>query len=92
MLGLARAVDHAAGLGHIARLLCSGLATFATYQRVVPCARFFIQCGPVVAVRLSCHQRTLASLLKAREMGVRLASVGPWRMQRAWGPPPAYRA
>ena len=77
MLGLARAVDHAAGLGHIARLLCSGLATFATYQRVVPCARFVIQCGPVEAVRLSCHQRTLASLLNAPEMSERMVSLGP---------------
>ena len=51
-----------------------------------------VQCGPVVAVRLSCLQRTLASLLKAREMGVRLRSLGPWLGQRAWGPPPVCRA
>ena len=89
MLGLARAVDHAAGLGHTARLLCSGLVTVATYQRMVPCARFMIQCGLVVAVRLSCHQRTLSSVMKAREMNVRLASLGPWLVQRAWGPSPA---
>jgi hypothetical protein len=30
-----------------------------------------------VAVRLSCLQRTLASLLKARKIGVRLHSLGP---------------
>ena len=51
-----------------------------------------VQCGPVVAVRLSCLQRTLASLLKAREMGVRLRSLGLWLEQRAWGPPPVCRA
>ena len=51
-----------------------------------------IQCGPVVGVRLSCLQRTLASLLKAREMGVYLASLGPWLMQWAWDPLPACRA
>ena len=77
MLGYARAVDHATGLGHTARLLCSGRSTNVTYQRVVPRARIVIQCGPVVALRLSCHQRTLASLLKETEMGVRLASLGP---------------
>jgi len=44
-----------------------------------------VQCGPVVAVRLSCLQRTLASLLKAREMDVRLRSLGLWLKQRAWG-------
>ena len=42
-----------------------------------------VQCGPVVAVRLSYLQRTLAPLLKAREMGVRLPSLGLWLGQRA---------
>ena len=83
MLALARAVDHAAGLGHTARLQCPGLATFATFQRVVPCACFVVPCGPVVAVRLSCYQRTIASVLNTREMGVRLASLGPWLVQQA---------
>ena len=32
------------------------------------CALFVIQCGPVVGIPLSCLQRTLTSLLKAREM------------------------
>ena len=41
-----------------------------------------IQCGPVVAVSLSCPQGTLASLLKAREMGVRFPSLEPWLEQR----------
>ena len=51
-----------------------------------------VQCGPVVTVRLSCLQRTLASLLKAREMDVRLRSLGLWLGQRAWSPPPVCRA
>ena len=55
-------------------------------------ALFLVQCGFVVVVRLSCLQRTLASLLKAREMGVRLRSLGLWLRQRAWGPPPVCRA
>ena len=44
------------------------------------------------AVRLSCLQRTPASPLNAGEMGVRLASLGPWVMQRAWGQSLACRA
>ena len=51
-----------------------------------------VRCGPVVTWRLSCLQRTLASLLKAREMGVRLRSLGLWLRQRVCGPPPACRA
>ena len=38
--------------------------------------------GP--APPLSCLQRPLASLLKARDMGVSLASLGLWLMQRVW--------
>ena len=76
-LGLARAMAHATGLGLIARPLSLGFAAYTTYQRVVPRALFVIQCGPVVGVRLSCHQRTLASLMKAREMSECLASLGP---------------
>ena len=38
---------------------------------------FIIQRGSIVAVHLSCFQRTLASLRKAREMGVRMALLGP---------------
>ena len=36
-----------------------------------------VQYSPVVAVRLSSLQHTLASLLKARDMGLRLPSLGP---------------
>jgi len=42
-----------------------------------------VQCGPVVTVRLSCLQRTLAPLLKTREMDVRLRSLGLWLGQQA---------
>ena len=91
-LALARAVAWATGLGPTARLPSSGRATNAIHQRMVPPGALLVQCGPVVAVRLSCLQRTLASLLKAREMGVRLRSLGLWLEQRAWGPPPVCRA
>ena len=80
-LARARAVAWPTGLGLIARLPSSERATDTTYQRMVPPARSFgsvLQCGPVVAVRLSCLQRTLASQLKARKMGVRLHALGPW--------------
>ena len=67
---------HATGLRLIARLRSSGLAVVTTHQRMVLRALFVIQCGSVEAVRLSCLQRTLASLLNAPEMSVRMASLG----------------
>ena len=62
--------------------------TIAWYAR----ALFILPCPSVLAVRLSCLQRTLATRLKILEMGVHLPSLGPWRMQRAWREPPACRA
>ena len=82
-LALARPVAWATGLGPPARLPSSERATNTNHQRLVPPGARLVPCRPVVAVRLSCLQRTLTSLLKAPEMGLRLRSLGLWLGQRA---------